>query len=95
MSVSPLEMFVELGSERHGVDRQWLVVVDNDNLEEPARPVRADVKITVALADHPDGIADRVRDVLVGNTVLAGIVRDVHRKQVTLPLVQWQDPRPV
>ncbi len=41
-----------------------------------SRPVGTDVEITVALAHYADGVADCVLDVLVGNTVLTGIVRD-------------------
>jgi uncharacterized protein len=61
------------------VDRHRLaVVVENDNLEEPAGPVGTDVEVTVALAHHAEGVADCVLDVLVGNTVLTGVVRDLH-----------------
>ena len=60
------------------MDRHRLaVVVENDDLEEPAGPVGTDVEVTVALAHYADGVADCVLDVLVGNTVLTSVVRDL------------------
>jgi len=44
----------------------------------PAGPAGTDVEVTVALAHYADGVADCVLDVLVGNTVLTGVVRDLH-----------------
>jgi hypothetical protein len=56
------------------VDRHRLaVVVENDDLKEPAGPVGADVEVTVALAHYADGVADCVLDALVGNTVLTAL----------------------
>jgi hypothetical protein len=43
------------------------VVIDNDDLEEPASPVSTDVKVTVVLAYHADDVADCVFDVFVCN----------------------------
>jgi hypothetical protein len=54
------------------------VVVENDDLKAPAGPVGSDVEVTVALAHYADGVADCVLDVLVGNTVLTGVIRDLH-----------------
>jgi hypothetical protein len=60
------------------VDRHRLaVVVENDDLKEPAGPVGTDVEVTVALAHYADGVADCVLNILVGNTVLTGVVRDL------------------
>ncbi len=67
-----------------------VIVVENDDLKEPAASVGTDVEITVALAHDADSVADRVLDVLVDNTVLAGVVRNLHLKQVTLPTVSEQ-----
>jgi len=56
------------------VDRHRLAVaVENDNLKESAGPVGTDVEVTVALAHHPDGVADCVLDVLVGNPCLRAL----------------------
>ncbi len=61
------------------MDRHWLaVVVENDDLKELAGSVSTDVEVTVALADYVDGVADRVLDVLVGNTVFSGAVGNLH-----------------
>jgi len=74
------------------------VVVERDDLQEPAGSVGTDVEITVTLAHYADGVADCVLDVLVGNTVLARVVRDLHpcrlpcsaaAVQVTLRLPIW------
>lgn len=55
--------------DRHGV----AVVIENDDLEEPARPVGTDVEVTVALAQYAHGIADCMLDVLVGNPFLRAL----------------------
>ena len=60
------------------MDRHRLaVIVENDDLKEPAGPVGTDVEVTVALAHYADGVADCVLDVVVGNAVLTGVVRDL------------------
>ncbi len=65
------------------MDRHRLaVVVENDDLKEPASPVGTDVEVTVASAHYADGIADCVLDVLVGNTMLAGVVRDLNLRKL-------------
>ncbi|MGH3543193.1 MAG: hypothetical protein ACRDTO_12625, partial [Mycobacterium sp.] len=61
------------------------VVVENDDLEEPAGPVGTDVEITVALAYYAEGVAHCVLDVLVGNTMLTGRCPRSPPMQVTLP----------
>ena len=53
------------------------VVVEDDHLKEPASAVGTDVEVTIALPHYADGVADCVLDVVVGNTVLAGVVRDL------------------
>ncbi len=71
------------------MDRHRLaVVVKGDDFQEPPGPVGTDVEITIALAHNADGIADCVLDVLVGNTVLARAVRDLHlcRLPCSMPL---------
>ncbi len=61
------------------MDRNELsVVIENDDLKEPAGSVGTDVEIAIALAHNADGVADCVLDVLVVNTVLAGVVGDLH-----------------
>ena len=73
------------------MDRHRLaVVVENDDLKEPAGPVGTDVEITVALAHYADGVADCVFDVLVGNTVLTGVVRDLALCRLSCPPVVVQ-----
>ncbi len=64
--------------DRHGL----AVVVENDDLKEPASAVGTDVEVTVGPADYADGIVDCVLDVLVGNTVLTGVVRDLHLRKL-------------
>ena len=67
------------------MDRHRLaVIVEDDDLQEPAGSVCSDVEVTVALAHDTDSVANCVLNILVGNTVLAGIVRDLHTMQVTL-----------
>ena len=73
------------------MDRHRLaVVVENDDLEEPAGPVGTDVEVTVALAHYADGVADCVLDVLVGNTVLTSVVRDLPLCRLPCPPVAAQ-----
>ena len=61
------------------MDRHRLaVVVEHDDFQEPAGPVGTNVEITVTLAHYAEGVANCVLDVLVGNTVLARVVRDLH-----------------
>lgn len=72
-------MLVELAAESHRVDRHWLAVVVEDNdLKEPARAVGADVEITVALIKHADSVVHRVFYVGIFDAVLAGSVRNLH-----------------
>lgn len=72
-------MLVELRAEKHGVDRYRLtVIVENDDLKQATGSVCADVEVAVALPNHTDGVADCVVDVLICDTVPAGIVRDLH-----------------
>jgi hypothetical protein len=59
------------------------VVVEKDDLEEPARSVGVDVEVAVALVQDACGVADRMLDVFVGDTVLAGVVRDLHHRRLT------------
>lgn len=60
------------------MDRHQLaVVVQNDDLKEPAGPISADVELAVTLVHHADSVADCVLDVLVDNAVLVGIGRDL------------------
>ncbi|MGH3556780.1 MAG: hypothetical protein ACRDTK_04675 [Mycobacterium sp.] len=61
------------------------VVVENDDLEEPAGPVGTDVEIKVALAYYAEGVAHCVLDVLVGNTMLTGGVRDLDLRRLPCP----------
>jgi len=57
------------------VDRDGLaVVVQHDDLDEPACTVSADVEVSITLTDDPDGVAYGVFDVEVCNTVLARAV---------------------
>ncbi len=54
------------------MDRDRLaVIVEDDNLEEPASLVSADVQVALSSTDHTYGLAYRVFDVEVGDTVLA------------------------
>lgn len=72
-------MLVELGSECHGVDRhEAAVVIEDHDLQEPAGSVGSDVEITVALVEYADGVADRVLDVEISDSVLTGVVSDLH-----------------
>ncbi len=66
------------------MDRYRLaVVVEDDDFEESPCPVGSDVEIAVALTEHADGVPDCVLDVLVGNTMLAGVVRDLHLRRLS------------
>lgn len=80
-------MLVELRAKHHGVDRHGAGRRRREQrpLEESAGPVGTDVEFTVALAHYADGVADRVLDVFVGNTVLAGVVGDLHLCRLTCP----------
>ncbi len=72
-------MVVKLGAKRHGVNRHRLaIVIENNDLKEPAGPVGTNVEVTVTLIHDANGVADRVLDVVVRDTVLAGVVRDLH-----------------
>ena len=67
------------------MDRHRLaVIVEDDDLKKPAGSVCSDVEVTIALAHDTDSVANCVLNILVGNTVLAGVVRDFHTMQVTL-----------
>ena len=67
------------------MDRHRLaVIVEDDDLKEPADSVCSDVEVTIVLAHDTDSVANCVLNILVGNTVLAGVVRDLHTMQVTL-----------
>ena len=65
------------------------VVVEDDGFEEAAGSVSADVEVTVALIEHPDGVAycvlDVVLDVEVDDAVFTGVVRDLHRCRLPCP----------
>ncbi len=64
---------VELGPDRHGVDDHgllMLVVIEDDDLEQPARAILANDELPVLAGEHPDGVAYRVVDVLVVNAML-------------------------
>lgn len=66
------------------MDRYRLaVVVEDDDFEEPPCPVGSNVEITVALTEHANGVPDCVLDVLVGNTMFAGVVRDLNFRRLT------------
>jgi hypothetical protein len=79
---------MELGSQRHGVDHDrffiiW-VVVENDDLQQAARSVRADHKVSARTRNHSQGMADYVLDVFAADAVLTGAVRDLHIDKVAL-----------
>lgn len=77
-------MLVRLGAQRHGVNRhRQAIVIEDDDLQQAAGPVGTDVEVTATLTHYADGVADRMLDVLVGNTVLAGVVRDLRERRVT------------
>jgi hypothetical protein len=70
---------VERAAEGHRVDGHRLaVVIEDDDLEQPARVISTDVEIAASLVDHADGVANGVLDVGVFDAVLAGGVRDLH-----------------
>jgi hypothetical protein len=72
---------MELGSYRHGVDHNrllvWIVIEDHDLQESPGR-VRTDEEIPSFAWYHPDGMAEGVVDVLVRDAVFSGAVCDLH-----------------
>jgi len=70
------------------------VVVEDDGFEEAAGSVSADIEVTVALIEHPDGVAYRVLDVEVDDAVFTGVVRDLHRYRLPCPGVQGKLPCP-
>ena len=81
---------------------QLAVVIENDDLKEPAGPVGTDVETAVALTHYTNGVADRMLDVLVGNAMLTRVVRDLHQckvpclsvtAQVTLPRHESRKPK--
>lgn len=63
------------------------VVIEDDDLEQPAGTVSTDVEIAVAVVDHTDGVADGVLDVGIVDAVLASGVRDLHSGR--LPCLSW------
>ncbi len=72
---------VELWPDRHCVDDHRLlmrVVIEDDDLEQAAGPIRADDEIPVLAGQHADGVAYRVVDVLVVNAMLSRAFRDLH-----------------
>ncbi len=64
--------------DRHEV----AVVIEDHDLQEPAGSVGSDVEITVALVEYADGVADRVLDVEIIDSVLAGVVSDLHVRRL-------------
>jgi hypothetical protein len=84
---------MELGSKLHRMndDRLFVrIVVKDDHLEQSTRTIRADDEITALSNYHPQGIADRVVDVLIADSVLTRAVRDLHLDKVTLSIVARQ-----
>ena len=78
---------MELGAKLHRMndDRLFVrIVVEYDHLEQPARAIRADDEIAALSCDHPQGIANRVVDVLIADPVLARAIRNLHVDKVTL-----------
>lgn len=66
------------------MDRYRLaVVVKDDDFEEATCRVGSDVEITVSPAEHAYGVPDGVLVVVVGDTMLAGVVRDLHFRRLT------------
>lgn len=54
------------------------VVVENDDFEKASGSVRPDNEGPPFASDESDRVADRMGDVLVRDTMLAGAVRDLH-----------------
>jgi hypothetical protein len=78
---------MEFGSQGHGVDHNRLflrVVVEDHNLHEPARPVRADDEIPPVARNDSYGMSDGVLHVFVVDAVLARAIGDVHLDKVAL-----------
>lgn len=78
---------IELGSQRHGVDRDRLavlVVINDDDLQQPAGAIGTDDEVSAGTGDQSNGKADGMQDVFVEDAVLSRTVRDVHLDKVAL-----------
>jgi hypothetical protein len=78
---------MELGTQDHGVDHDRLllwVIVEDHNLEEPTRAVRANDEIPPVAGDDSYGVSDGVPHVFVEDAVLASAVGDLHHDKVAL-----------
>ena len=78
---------MELGAERHSVDHDRVVVgvvIEHDDLEDPARLVGSDDEVSAAAGHDAHGVADCVPDVFVSNSMLPRAVRDLHSDKATL-----------
>lgn len=54
------------------------VVVEDDDLQQPARTIRSDDEISSFTWNHPQWIADGMLDVLIADAVLSRAVGDLH-----------------
>ena len=78
---------MELGPKRHCMDDDRIfvrIVIEDDNLEQSTRSIRADDEIPAFAGNHPKRILDGVVDVFISDPVLARAVRDLHLDKVTL-----------
>ncbi len=60
------------------------VIVENNDLQEPASSIRTDDEISAFAGDHPQRIADGMLDVFVADAVRSRAVRDLHQDKVAL-----------
>lgn len=76
-------------AQRHRVYHDWLfigVVVQDDDLEQTTGPIRGDHEIPPLTRDDAYGIANRMLDVFVADTVPSGAGRDLHLDKVALSI---------
>lgn len=89
--LSDVQVIAKLGAKRHRVDsNEFAAVIKYNYLKKAAASLGTDVEIAVPLAHNADCIAHGVFDICVGNAVFAGVIRNFHLQQVTLPTGLWQ-----
>ena len=77
---------MKLGSQRHGVDDDWVIAfhVKHANLEHRAVSCRPDVHRQVVHDDPSNRVAEGVPDIYLANAVLLSRLADPQRRQPTL-----------